>query len=56
MKNFLSNFVGMFTRNWGLKILALVLAVVIYYSLKPTTGQKLRNPENQNDRTLFQSR
>ena len=26
-----------FTSNWGLKILALILAIVVYYSLKETT-------------------
>lgn len=28
---------AIFTSNWGLKILALVLAVVVYYSMKETT-------------------
>ena len=30
-------FMGIFTTNWGLKLLALVLAIVVYYSLKQTT-------------------
>ena len=30
-------FIGIFTTNWGLKLLALVLAIVVYYSLKQTT-------------------
>lgn len=32
----LSRFVELFTKNWGLKILALILALVIYHSLKPS--------------------
>ena len=36
--------------NWGLKLLALVLAVVIYYALKDET---VRN-SSVNDRHLFQ--
>lgn len=38
------------TDNWGLKLLALALAIVIYHSLKPTDGRRLDN----NDRNLFQ--
>jgi len=52
MKNFLSRFLGLFTRNWGLKLLALVLAIVIYHSLKPAEGTHGKT----NDRSLFQSR
>ena len=29
--------IGFFTGNWGLKILALVLAIVVFYSMKDTT-------------------
>ena len=36
------------TRNWGLKLLALVLAVIVYYSLKPDFYP------DTNDRQLFQ--
>jgi len=53
MKSVFSNLLGIFTRNWGLKILALVLAIVIYHSLKPAEGTRQKN---NNDRTLFQSR
>lgn len=31
----LRSIVGLVTQNWGLKILALVLAVVMYYAMKP---------------------
>ena len=37
--------------NWGLKLLALVLAIVVYHALKTdTSGNK------SNDRPLFQYR
>ena len=32
-----------FTGNWGLKILALILAIVVYYSMKETSGRVSRN-------------
>jgi len=38
------------THNWGLKLLALVLAVLVYYSLKPDSGFY----KDANDRQLFQ--
>ena len=40
--------------NWGLKLLALILALVIYHTLKTET----RNRQNQkeNDRSVFQTR
>ena len=38
--------------NWGLKILALILAIVIYHSLK---NESTRN-SNGNDRSFFQHR
>ena len=40
------------TYNWGLKLLALLLAIIVYHSLKPE-GTKIRN---QNDRNLFEYR
>jgi len=52
MKNAVFIVLGLFTRNWGLKLLALALAIVIYHSLKPAEGTHQKN----NDRTLFQSR
>ena len=38
--------------NWGLKLLALILAIVIYHSLKTDSAQN----SNGNDRSLFQHR
>jgi hypothetical protein len=35
--------------NWGLKLLALVLAIVVYHAMKSDTGTK------NNDRRLFHS-
>lgn len=29
-------FARLFSRNWGLKLLSLALAILIYYSLKPS--------------------
>ena len=37
--------------NWGLKLLALVLAIVIYHALKTETSEN-----KGNDRPLFQYR
>jgi YbbR domain-containing protein len=37
--------------NWGLKLLALVLAIVIYHAMKSDSGKNTNN----NDRRLFQS-
>jgi len=54
MKSFLANVLGLFTRNWGLKLLALALAIVIYHALKPAGAH--RQDHKNNDRTLFQSR
>jgi len=52
MKNAIFSIFGLFTRNWGLKLLALALAIVIYHSLKPAAGSRQEN----HDRSLFQSR
>ena len=38
--------------NWGLRILALILAIVIYHSLKNESAQHT----NGNDRSFFQHR
>jgi len=54
MKNILAGLFGLVTRNWGLKILALALAIVIYYSLKPTRGT--HRTDIHYDRSIFQSR
>ena len=39
--------------NWGLKLLALILAIVIYHSLKNESAQ---TSNNGNDRSFFQHR
>ena len=39
--------------NWGLKLLALILAIVIYHSLK---NESARDNNGNNDRTFFQHR
>lgn len=38
--------------NWGLKLLALVLAIVIYQTLK----NKADNPDKKHDRSILQTR
>ena len=42
--------------NWGLKLLSLVLAIVVYYSIKTESARGGRTSTTQNDRTIFQSR
>lgn len=32
----LSSFLSIFTHNWGIKLLSLILAITIYYVLKPS--------------------
>jgi len=39
--------------NWGLKLLALILAIVIYHALK---NEGASSHSDDNDRKLFQSR
>ena len=39
--------------NWGLKLLALILAIVIYHSLKNESSQSINS---NNDRSFFQHR
>ena len=39
--------------NWGLKLLALILAIVIYHALK---DESARSENNHHDRHLFQQR
>ena len=48
------SFVSLFTENWGLKILALVLAFMIYYALKPQDGPQRINFERTDGRSEFQ--
>lgn len=38
------------TRNWGLKLLSLAIAIILYHSLKSENSSS-RNP---NDRSIFQ--
>ena len=38
-------FLNIFRRNWGLKLIALVLALVIYYSMRNANGNA-RTPQN----------
>lgn len=47
-------FISLFTENWGLKVLALVLAFMIYYALKPEDGPQRINFERTDERTEFQ--
>lgn len=49
---FFSRATSLLTHNWWLKLLALLLAIIVYHSLKPE-GTKIRN---QNDRNLFEYR
>lgn len=42
-----------FTANWGLKLLALLLAVVIYHTLKPGSGH---DNFKKNDQRIFNYR
>lgn len=39
------------TNNWGLKLLAIILALVVYHSLKTSSPDSNSN----NERTIFQS-
>jgi len=39
------------TRDWGLKLLALALAIVIYHTMKPAENSRTRKV---NDRSFFQ--
>ncbi len=40
------------TKNWGLKLLALILAIIVYHSLKPQVGSSRKS----DDRNIFQNR
>jgi hypothetical protein len=42
-----------FTKDWGIKLLALLLALVIYHTLKPETGTAY---DNGNDKRIFSYR
>ena len=40
-------FIDLFRRNWGLKLLALVLAVVVYYSMRDGAKNAARHEPPQ---------
>lgn len=48
-EGFFSRAASLLTHNWGLKLLALVLAIIVYHTLK--TGSS--KDTDQNDRHLF---
>ena len=41
--------------NWGLKLLSLILAIVIYYAIKTESARSGHTSQQQHDRTIFQS-
>ena len=51
MKKFFSYVAGLFTKNWGLKLLSLILAILIYYALKPDYDYF----NDRNERHIFQN-
>jgi len=54
-KNFFVRTISLITDNWGLKLLSLVLAVLIYYSMKPNNGTLHKTKfERTNERSAFQ--
>ncbi len=38
-------FLDIFRRNWGLKVISLILALVIYYSMRDSSGEA-RDPQH----------
>ena len=52
---FFSRAASLLTHNWGLKLLSLVLAIVIYYAIKTESARSGRTSQHQNDSTIFQS-
>jgi hypothetical protein len=40
----MNTFISLFTRNWGLKLLALVLALVVYYSMRDSIRSSQSRP------------
>lgn len=53
--SFFRRIVALATDNWGLKLLALLLAVVIYYSMKPSDGALQKTKfERTDERSTFQ--
>ena len=49
---FLKSLVGLIINNWGLKILAIILAIVIYYAMKPERNTFITSREGE--RTRFE--
>jgi hypothetical protein len=47
------SFLNLFRRNWGLKLLALILSFVIYYTMRDSTNSEdvttTRDPTNSKD-------
>ncbi len=43
---------SMLTRNWGLKLLSLALAIIVYHSLKPGSDFS----HESNERYIFQNK
>ena len=41
--------------NWGLKLLSLVLAIVIYYAIKSESAKDRHNGASPNDRPIFKA-
>ena len=50
---FLRRVSTLITRNWELKILSLILAIVVYHSLKPDSKP---GKSSSNDRQILQTR
>ncbi|MCQ2393504.1 MAG: hypothetical protein MJ249_04380 [Kiritimatiellae bacterium] len=56
MKNFLKNLLSLFTRNWWLKLLALALALAVFYGVRGSihgtsyTDDFMRGPSNADNR------
>lgn len=49
-RGFLRRVAGLVCHNWGLKLLALALAILIYHTLKPNHVQEA---QDVHDRSLF---
>ena len=49
---FFSRAASLLTHNWGLKLLALILAIIVYHALKTGSSKDI----DTNDRHLFQWR
>ena len=54
--NILKNREWLSNGNWGLKLLSLALAIVVYYAIKTESARSGQSTSLQHDRTIFQSR